>query len=287
MDNFGVVQHFCIGTSPPKIMARVRTEENPEEANLLVENSFCGQIKKFYMIKKELSDADMESIFKKMKTRCSNCEPLQDSTIKTKKRKSLLFGSKAEEIMDLEQFEAQALLNLNAFPNLNEIGAEEEDQWVSLSQKDAKVTHSIVSIQETAEKLKKSKAGLPERMADKKHEIRARGVTHLEKSCFEDVLFRIGNAEIILYILEILNKFEDSSWQSEMRHELLCEIIRLVGVVMCRTSNKDDIMVFLAQQNGFHFMSRLIKQVNFNEMDSRLIFCIVCFKVRSQSVRNR
>lgn len=259
VDQFGNVQDFSIGTSPPKF-PRFRYEE---ESMLTVENSFCGQIKKFYLIKRELSEEEMANVALKMKARSENANLQKAPQIEVKKaRKSIIsfFAPKTVELLDYEQFEAQALLNLNTFPDLNRVGAEEENQWMIVSKRDDKNTHSIISIHENLEKNKRNRLSIFERKVEKKHEIRAKGVSYLEKGRFEDVLFSIGNIEIILYVLELLNQFDEIKFEKESRHRILCEIIRIVEV-LCRSSSSEDVMIFLSQNNGFQFIARLLKNV--------------------------
>ena len=265
IDQFGNVQDFSIGTSPPKFLTKNKTYGIEEEQALTVENSFCGQIKKFYLIKRELTETEMMSISKKMKARSENTGIMRESLVEVKKsRKGILpiFSPKVADVFDYEQFEAQALLNLNALPDINRVGAEEVNQWTIVSKRDDKNTHSIISIQETLEKNKKSKLYFFDRTVEKKPEIRAKGVTYLEKGRFEDVLFSIGNAEIILYALELLNQFDEIKFEKEIRHKILSEIIKIIQV-LCKSSNNEDVITFLSQQNGFHFIAKLLKNVKF------------------------
>ena len=258
IDQFASVQDFSIGTSPPKFVAKIGAQGNEEEKTMAVESSFCGQIKKFYLLKKDLSEPEMEHIAQKMKARSENIDANKGSPIVlAKPRKSIIFpifGSKTIELMDYEQFEAQSLLNLNTLADLKKIGPEEENQWTSVS------THSIINVHNTMEK-SKNRLSFFDRKVDKKQEITAKGVTYLEKSRFEDVLFSIGNVEIILYAFELLNQFDDDQkFENEERHKILCEIIRILEV-LCKSSSREDVLIFLSQQNGFQFIARLLKNV--------------------------
>lgn len=287
VDQFGNVQDFSIGTSPPKF-PRFRYEE---ESMLTVENSFCGQIKKFYLIKRELSEEEMANVALKMKARSENANLQKAPQIEVKKaRKSIIsfFAPKTVELLDYEQFEAQALLNLNTFPDLNRVGAEEENQWMIVSKRDDKNTHSIISIHENLEKNKRNRLSIFERKVEKKHEIRAKGVSYLEKGRFEDVLFSIGNIEIILYVLELLNQFDEIKFEKESRHRILCEIIRIVEV-LCRSSSSEDVMIFLSQNNGFQFIARLLKNVKmiFRFWVSNTFVLKVCFQIWRQQRSRR
>ena len=261
IDSFGSVQDFSIGTSPPKFVPLSKAESLKEELVIKVEHSFCGQIKKFYLLKKDLTENEMEDIAKKMKARSENTDIQNDSSFAIKKsKKGGLFSSKAEEVMDYEQFESQALLNLSAFPVLNKTSVEEENQWVDIVKKDDKIAHSIISVLDNLEKNKKSRLLLFDRKPEKKHEIRANGVSYFEKSRFEDVLFSIGNLEIILYAFDLLNNFDQTKFENTHRHKILCEIIEIIQV-LCKSSNKEDVVIFLNQQNGFHYIARLLKLV--------------------------
>ena len=76
---------------------------------------------------------------------------------------------------------------------------------------------------------------------------------------------RSGNVEIILYALELLNQFDEVKFEKESRHRILCEIIRIVEV-LCKSSNSEDVMIFLSQNNGFQFIAKLLKNVRLMRM---------------------
>ena len=82
IDQFGNVQDFSIGTSPPKFVTKFKFEE---ESTLNVENSFCGQIKKFYLIKRDLSELEMVNVALKMKARSENIDLQKDTQVEVKK----------------------------------------------------------------------------------------------------------------------------------------------------------------------------------------------------------
>ena len=256
------MQDFSIGTSPPKFVQQSKTDNLEGDFTISVENSFCGQIKKFYLVKTDLSETEMENIAHQMKLRSENVETRKDSFVVTRKPKKKLlsalptlnvFASKSEELMDYEQFEANALINSNAFPDLDRVCDDEENQWTFLA-------HSMISADDIGKSKKKKKSFFFDRKPDKKHEIRAKGVTLLEKNRFEDVLFSIGNVEIILYAFELLQNFDHHKFDNSDRHIIFREILRTIEV-LCRSSNKTDVMIFLSQQNGFEFIVRHLRIV--------------------------
>ena len=254
VDQLGAVQDFSIGTSFNEFK-RSFNVQGDTEITPVVKNSFCGQIKSFYLIKHELTTVEMESIIRSMKIRSDAVVPEAELAV-TKKKKGF-FSLKQEEMMDYENFEASALLNINAFPDLNQMDGDTAE-WAVLSGKDDKVAHSIISVQHDSSKGKKKF----DRPQDRKYEIRAKGVSYLEKNRFEDVLFSIGNIDIILYILEVVNQAEGKkqlNWTSENRSKIFCDVLHIIEI-LCEGSNNEDILIFL-RQNGFYLISRLLQGV--------------------------
>lgn len=249
MENLDKVQDFSIGTSPPDHRS---TKDNV----FTVKNSFCGQVKKFFMIKKELSRIEIENI---LQTGRSNYhQPSTPRDTNSGWLKYLLI-SKSEPIMNYEQFQSQSLLNLNTFPDLNKISNDKDGQWTNVSSKNDKLTHNIINIQGETDKIRKSR---PLDKSEQSYSVLARGVSYLEKSRFEDVFFSIGNVDILLYTIELLSTFEVTESDEEMnnkRHDLLCEILSLVKY-LCQSDNNKVVLIFL-RNNGFNVIGKLLRDV--------------------------
>ena len=258
MEQMDKTWDFFIGTSPQDLKMGVY-----KDSSLSVKNSFCGQINKFLVARRELNANEVNSILMTMNSKGPVPEYIPSSNPSAIQK---LFKGKSEEIATLDQLEAEAILNLNTFSDLNKTEGPDIFHWTSFSNKNDKLIHNVVSLKNDPEKIKRSKTlDKPEKM----YEILVQGVNYLEKSRVEDVFFSIGNIDILLYTIELLTSFEPDDGNKNTssdnpRHILLCAIIQLIKY-MCRSESQHIVIIFL-RNGGFEIIGRLlyiVRNVNF------------------------
>ena len=271
MESFTSVQDFSIGTTAPDYRMN---GSKINGASFFVRNSFCGQIKKFFVLKKELNIQEIINITQTEKEHRPNSELIRE--LKSSSFK-LFSSNKSDEIADYDQFVAQAFLNLDTFPNIHKMDASSRPEWISISNRRDRNSTSIIGTKSEIDRVRKNKIidGTPEKFYD----IQVRGMSYFEKGRFEDVFFSIGNIDMLFYAIELLYSFRSPSelknCYQESREELLSSILEIIKF-LCKSDNKKVVLLFL-RNNGFQVLARLLQEVVLSV--SSITSCLVCWKI--------
>ena len=250
-----IINSFVVGASCSGININKESFVFPKDpvhlSKIHMQNNFIGQIKKFNVIKHEFTE---EEVVKYDKWCRALHDPDKDKTPpKIEEQKQTLFGSKKEYPLDV-MIENDTIINLNVIIAGLNSGVFLQDR----TKKNNNFTnnHSGSKKRRTSKQIRKiSIESIDE--VDRKWDIFTQGISYMEKSRFEDILFSVGNVDIFFLCIESLTNFENLD--SELSHKIVGDIILALNA-STNCQNKNDPLDFL-EKKGFDMLALVIKEV--------------------------
>ena len=232
-------------------------ENKQSDPKLLIKDSFCGQIKSFFLLDQDLNPENLKKIneFYKISQTLS----------------SINYDS---------EFEGSILININAFSLKTQYKI--DDNWFNLN-KTEQNTESYVLFNEdwetkensskrsfinkikylgAAKKKNPNYHDLQEKKEIKIGDIKGKGIAFINKYNLLNAFLSVGNIDIFLYVVELLSDFKQID--EKKANLIVSEVISLISAftmseIQSQCAFKEISEFF--RKDGFNFFSLLINRV--------------------------